>query len=57
MYLFCTLTYYVPTEFRHTIGILILYLTENFEIFNVPFLCLFSYLVIFLCACHVPIKT
>ena len=39
MYLFCT--YYVPIGFRHTIGIIILYLTENLEIFNVPFLCLF----------------
>ena len=37
MYLFCT--YYV--RFRHTINILILYLTENLEIFNVPFLRLF----------------
>ena len=39
MYLFCA--YFVPLGFRHTIGILILYLTENLEIFNVPFLCLF----------------
>ena len=57
MYLFCT--FYVTTGFRHTIGILtilILYLTENLEIFNVPYVCLFR-LGIFHCACHVPIKT
>ena len=47
MYLFCT--YYVPLGFMHKIGILILYLTENLEIFNVPFLCLF-------CAYFVPKK-
>ena len=38
MYLFCT--YYVPIGLRHKISILILYLTDNLEIFNVPFLCL-----------------
>ena len=39
MYLFST--YYVPIGLRHKISILILYLTDNLEIFNVPFLCLF----------------
>ena len=36
MYLFCT--DYVPIGFKHTIGTLILHLTENLEIFNVLFL-------------------
>ena len=67
MYLFCTI--YVPFDFRHKIGIPILYPPKNLEIFYVPFMCLcglrhfslylfcaFQDLVIFSCAFFVSKK-
>ena len=48
--LLCLLcTYYVPFDFRHKIGIPIVYLTENLEIFYVPIMCLCGLSLFFMC--------
>ena len=48
--LLCLLcTYYVPFDFRHKIGIPIVYLIENLEIFYVPIMCLCGLSLFFMC--------